>query len=130
MSNLKLFMKDNKEIKKNVKYSATKSLKDENGTPLEWEIKPLSTKEFDMIREDCQNKGRFDNSKYIAKLICASVSVPNLNNVELQNSYGVRCCEDLIKEMLSPSEYVSLSEFVQNFNGFTTIEEDIKTAKN
>lgn len=130
MIDLKLFMKDNRETKENVKYSATKFLKDENGTPLEWEIKPISTKVFDMIREECATKNKFDNSKYIAKLICASVIVPNLNNAKLQNSYGVRCCEDLIKEMLPPSDYVSLSEFIQKFNGFTTIEEDIKIAKN
>lgn len=141
MSNFKLFMKDNKETKENTKYVATKTLKDENGLPLEWEIRPLSTKEFDAIREDCTRdvpvRGKkglyrqsFNSSMYMSKLICASVVDPNLSAVELQNSYGVMTPEDLIKEMLGPSEYTEFSAFIQEFNGFTDIEEDVEKAKN
>lgn len=141
MSNLKLFMKDNKETKKNTKYVATKTLKDENGVPLKWEIKPLSTKEFDRIREDCTMeipiKGKqgvyrqkINGSKYMASLICASVVEPNLYDVDLQNSYGVMKAEDLVKEMLEPFEYTDFSTFLQEFNGFTDLEEDVKKAKN
>ena len=38
-SNLSAFLKKNKKYKDNVKYRATKSLCDENGEALEWEIK-------------------------------------------------------------------------------------------
>ncbi len=42
MSNLSLFLKENKKQKKNTTYPATKSLCDENGKVLEWVICPLS----------------------------------------------------------------------------------------
>jgi hypothetical protein len=53
MSNFSRFMKANKIQKENTKYAATKSLTDENGNPLEWVSKPLSTRENDNIRDDC-----------------------------------------------------------------------------
>lgn len=53
MGNLSLFLKKNKKEKKNGYYAATKSLCDDNGKPLEWEIKALTTRETDAIREEC-----------------------------------------------------------------------------
>ncbi|MDE6111626.1 MAG: hypothetical protein K2F65_06900, partial [Eubacterium sp.] len=50
MSNFSRFMKKNKITRENTTFPATKSLVDENGKPLEWEIKPLSTKDNDNIR--------------------------------------------------------------------------------
>ena len=47
MSNFSKFMKENKKIKQNTKYPATKSLCDDNGKPLEWTIKPLTSTEND-----------------------------------------------------------------------------------
>lgn len=44
MSNLSRFLKENKKVKENTKYAATKSLTDEKGNPLEWEIRPLTTR--------------------------------------------------------------------------------------
>ena len=46
MSNLSLFLKKNKIQKENTTYPATKSLLDENGNPLLWEIKPLTTRKM------------------------------------------------------------------------------------
>ena len=51
MSELSLFLKGNKRQRENVKYAATKSLCDENGKPLEWTLRPLTTKETEDIRE-------------------------------------------------------------------------------
>ena len=53
MSNLSLFLKENKKQKKNTTYPATKSLCDENGKVLEWVICPLSTKDNELIRDEC-----------------------------------------------------------------------------
>ena len=100
MSNFSRFMKQNKKVKENTTYAATKSLVDENGNPLLWTIKPLSTRENDLIRDDCTieipipgkmgaYRQKINTSKYLAKLICASVVEPNLNDKELQDSYGV-----------------------------------------
>jgi hypothetical protein len=135
-------MKVNKIQKQNVMHPVTKSLVDENGEPLLWEIKPLTTKENEHIRESCTvevpvkgkpNQYRFkvDMNKYQAKMICAAIVNPDLNNAELQNSYGVMSAEELIKEMVNdPAEYTDLSAFVQQLSGFKTLQEEVDEAKN
>ena len=142
MSNLVSFMKKNKTVKENTFYPATKSLCDK-GEPLLWEIQPVRTKENDRIQNDCtievpvkgkpnMYRNKTDTSKYIANLLAASVIFPDLHNAELQDSYGVKTPEDLIKEMIDdPGEYTEFAVFVQKFNGFNvTIDEKIDEAKN
>ena len=136
-------MKKNKIVKENTTYAVTKSLIDENGNPLVWTIKPLTTKENDAIRDECMIdvpvKGkpnvfrpRLNTSKYIAKMLCACVVEPNLYDKELQDSYGVMTPEELLKEMVdNAAEYDAFTTFVQNFNGFNgTIEDKVEEAKN
>ena len=142
MSNFSKFMKANKIQKQNVMHPVTKSLCDENGEPLLWEIKPLTTKENERIRESCtieipvkgkpnQYRAKVDMNRYQAKLLCAAIVTPDLNNADLQTSYGVMSAEDLIKEMVDdPAEYTNLMIFVQNLSGFKTLEEEVEEAKN
>lgn len=142
MSTFNRFMKKNKVLKTNATYAATKSLTDENGQPLLWTVKPLTTSENDAIRDECtmdipvkgkpnMYRPKLNTSKYIAKMICASVIEPNLNDKELQDSYGVMTPDELLKEMVDdPGEYNDFAAFVQNFNGFTTMEEKVEEAKN
>ena len=143
MGNLSLFLKKNKKVRTNTFYAATKSLCDEKGNPVEWEIKALTTKESEDIRSECTTevpvngkpgmvRPKVDTKAYIAKLIAACVVFPDLYNKELQDSYGVRTPEDLLKEMVDdPTEYNALAEFIQNFNGLDeTLEEKVKEAKN
>ena len=143
MSKFSRFMKENKITKENTTFAPTKSLVDEDGKPLEWTIKPLSTKENDTIRDDCMIevpvtgkpnmfRPKLNTSKYIAKMICACVVEPNLYDKELQDSYGVMTPEDLLKEMIDdPGEYQDFAAFIQDFNGFnTTLEDKIEEAKN
>ena len=143
MSNLSLFLKKNKKVKTNAFYSATKSLVDENGEPLKWEIKALTTTESEDIRTECTTevqvpgkpgmyRQKVDTKLYIAKLIAACVVVPDLYNRELQDSYGVKTPEELLKQMIdNPSEYNALAEFVQNFSGLgETLQEKVEEAKN
>lgn len=143
MSNLNRFLKGNKKVRKNVRFAATKSLCDEQGKPLEWELKPLTTRENDVLRDDCtteipipgkpgQYRSRFDATKYLARMICACVVYPDLYNAELQDSYGVKTPEALITEMIdNPTEYNALAEFIQKENGLdATLSEKIDAAKN
>lgn len=142
MSNFSNFMKANKIQKQNVMHPVTKSLTDENGEPLLWEIRPLTTKENEAIRESCTRdvpvtgkpnlyRPKTDMNKYQTKLICAAIVNPDLNNVELQNSYGVMSAEELIKEMVDdPAEYTDLTVFVQQLSGFKTLQEEVDEAKN
>ena len=142
MSNFRLFMKENKKKKENEKYAATKSLVDENGKPLEWEFKHISSTQNLAIRNDCtkevQITGKFgmyrektDNVLYIKKLIAESTVYPDLDDAELQASYGVQGAEDLLMELVDdPGEYSALAEFVQKMQGFKSVNEKVDEAKN
>ena len=137
-------MKENKIKKENKGYVATQSLVDENGNPLVWMFKPISTAQNEIIRESCMEQNitiknkkdiampKFNSSKYMAKLVCASCVEPNLNDKELQDSYGVMTPEDLIQEIIdSPGEYSDLCEFVQELSGFDVkLDDKVEEAKN
>ena len=143
MSNVSLFMKKNKVQKENTKYAATKSLCDDKGNPLEWEIKPLSTKDNERIRETCTReipipgkpnmyRQKVNTSEYMAKMMVAAIAFPDLYNAELQDSYGVTTPEELLKEMVDdPGEYQDLALFIQKFNSFdVSMDEKVDEAKN
>lgn len=143
MSGISLFLKKNKIQKKNAKYAATKSLCDENGNPLEWEIRAISTIENEKLRESCtvevQVPGKPNlfrpkllSGKYVAAMLAASVVYPDLQNKELQDSYGAMTPEELIQSMVDdPVEYNDFAEFVQNFSGLdSTMQDKIDEAKN
>lgn len=143
MSNLTRFMKQNKTVRENTTFAATKSLTDENGEPMLWEIRPIPTKEDERIRDECTveipvkgkpnlYRNKVDANKYISKLLAASVVFPDLMNEELQDSYGVKFPEDLLKEMLDDTgEYTAFTAFVQKFNGFNiTLDDKVDEAKN
>ena len=143
MSKFSRFMKSNKIMKENTTFPVTKSLLDEDGKPLNWVIKPLTTKENENIRESCMIdvpvtgkpnmfRPKLNTAKYIEKMLASSVAEPNLYDKELQDSYGVMTPEDLLKEMVDdPGEYNEFAAFVQKFNGFdTTMEDKVEEAKN
>ncbi len=136
MSDFKLFMKDNKTFRQNRFYPATSSLKDENGNPLMWELKPVSTSENEDIQQYCYTKTKdgfnFDYPEYLCRLICSSVVYPNLNDKDLQDSYNCFSPEELIKEIInSPGEYKALADVVEDLCGFNEkLEDRVNTAKN
>ena len=143
MSNLNYFLKKNKKVKVNTHYAATKSLCDDKGNPLEWEIKALTTRESEDIREACMievpvkgkpgmYRPKIDTKQYIAKLIASCVVFPDLYDKDLQDSYGVKTPEELLKEMIDdPVEYNTFAEFVQNFNGIDeSLSDKVEEAKN
>ena len=143
MSKFSRFMKQNKIKKENTTFAPTKSLLDENGEPIEFIIKPLTTKENEDIREACTVdipvtgkpnifRPKLNTSKYLAKMLCSCIIEPDLFDKELQDSYGVMTPEDLIKEMIDdPGEYQDFVTFIQNFNGFNvSLEDKVDNAKN
>ena len=52
MSKFSQFMKANKAEKHNEMYAPTKSLCDENGTPLMWEFRHITSKENETLRDE------------------------------------------------------------------------------
>lgn len=143
MGDLSRFLKKNKKKKENIKIPATMSLTDENGSPLLWEVKPLTTKEDNAIREACtidvpvtgkpgMFRPKFDGNKYLAKMAASCIVFPNLNDKELQDSYGVMGAEQLITEMIDdPGEYNDFMNRIQEYHGFKeTFQDKVEEAKN
>jgi hypothetical protein len=64
--------------------------------------------------------------------MCVACTVyPDLNNVELQESYGVMGAEALLKKMLLPGEYTDYKAKVMEVNGYDmSMEELVDDAKN
>lgn len=143
MSNLSRFLKQNKTVKKNEKYAPTASLLGEDGKPLEWEFKHITSKQNEELRENCtvdvqvtgkpnMFRQKLITSKYLAEMIVESTVVPNLYNKELQESYEVKTPVDLLYALVdNPGEFTELEAWVQKFNGFDqTMEDKVEEAKN
>ncbi|MEW4414426.1 hypothetical protein [Clostridium sp. AN503] len=136
-------MKKNKVIKENLKVVATRSLTDEAGAPLLWEVRPLTTKEDNTIRDestmDVQVTGKpglyrpkLNTNRYLAKMAAACIVYPNLNDRELQDSYGVMGADQLLVEMIDdPGEYNEFISKIQAYHGFDQAFQDkVDEAKN
>ncbi len=143
MSKFSRFMKANKVEKQNGMYAPTRSLADENGKPLEWEFRHITSRENESLRDDCtidvpvtgkpnMFRPKLKSSLYIQKMIVASVVVPDLYDKELQDSYGAMTPEELLLAMVDdPGEYNNLAAFVQRFQGFdTSFQDRVDEAKN
>lgn len=143
MSDLSRFLKKNKKLKENVQYAVTKSLTDEKGQPLLWEIRPLTSKETNRLTDECTFqeqvpgkpnvfRNKINSTKLLQKMMAASVVFPNLNDKDLQDSYGVMTPEELITEMVDdPGEYNNFGKYLNELNGFNEgINEKVEEAKN
>ena len=64
--------------------------------------------------------------------MCVACTVyPNLNDVELQDSYGVKGADALLKKMLKPGEFTEYKAKVMEVNGYDlSMEELVDEAKN
>ena len=143
MSKFSKFMRANKIERANEKYAPTASLVDENGNPVEWEFRHITSKENEAIRDACTMevqvtgkpnlyRPKVNTGQYLAKLIVASTVVPDLYDKELQDSYGVMTPEDLVYAIVDDAgEYQEFSLWMQKFQGFTkNMDEKVEEAKN
>ncbi len=143
MSKFSRFMRTNKITEPNVKYAPTRTLLDENGKPLEWEFKQISSKENEELRDSCTievpvmgkpnlYRPKVKTAEYLAKMIVASTVYPDLYDKELQDSYGVMTPEELLYAMVdNAGEYQEFAAWMQKFQGFAKgLDEKVDEAKN
>lgn len=143
MSDMNLFMKKNKKVRENAFFPATKSLVDAKGEPVQWEIRPLTTREDERIRDECtkempipgkrnQYRTKIDVNQYMTKQMTSAIVNPNLFDAVLQDSYGVKTPEELLKELIDdPSEFSDFGMFIREHSGFDAdVEEVVEEAKN
>lgn len=138
---LSAFMRPNVEQVVNAKYAASPRFKGEDGKPLEWEICCISADEYARIRSSCirqvqvpgkknQFTQQLDTYTFQSK-VCARCTVfPDLNDAELQNSWGVMKPEELVGAMLIGGEFDDYVAEVFQVNGFKTENELVDDAKN
>lgn len=135
-NNLSVFFKENNMKIENVKYIVSDRFKDEKGKAIEWEIKILSTKEMNALRESYtrqqMTKGvitpTFDNNGYLKAFISACIVYPNLNDKALQDSYGVYEAYDLLENLLTVGEFNNLVSYITDLHDYKASEivSDIK----
>lgn len=142
MTNLSGFLAQNALKVENIKYVASKRFLGDDGKPLEWEMKCIPSTEDEVLRKACtkrvpipgkrnQYTSETDYNLYLGKLAAMCTVYPNLDDVELQNSYGVMGADSLLKTMLTPGEYADYLTKIQEVNGFeVTFEEAVDEAKN
>lgn len=142
MSDLQAFLRQNAIQEENMRYAASRRFLNEDGKPMKWEIRALTSEEDEAIRKACTRrmpvpgkKGmtmpELDTTEYLGKLASNCTVFPNLNDKELQDSYGVMGADKLLKKMLKPGEYSDYLTRVQEINGFDiSMEDQVEQAKN
>lgn len=142
MGNLSAFLAQNALQVENIKHVVSKRFVDEEGKPIPWEIQCITSSEDEAIRKACTKKVQVPGKKgqytqqtdfdlYLGKLAARCTVFPNLDDAELQNSYGVMGSDALLKVMLKPGEYTDYLTKIQEVNGFDiTFEEAVEEAKN
>lgn len=140
MGELTLFLKESKKATKNTFFAASESFIDpKTKKPVLWEIRPLRSGEADALRLQCTKFGKngqkvgVDESRF-NKLMAARCTVfPDLNNIDLQNSYGVLGAENLIEELLDiDGEYQAYLAKITEISKYSAgdINDKVKEAKN
>lgn len=137
---LQAFFKQNERPTKTVRYVASDRYTDENGAPMQWEIRVLSSEEENAIKQKAMRtvelrNGRtdevFDTQMYIGLMSAAATVFPNLNDAALQDDRGVCTARELLLKLLTGGEYSAYAAKVQEVNSYRpTMAENIETAKN
>ena len=139
---LTAFLAQNAKKIDNVSFIASERFTDpDTKKPMQWEICCITAAENASLRKACMctvnvpgKRGQFtqdfDANAYLAKVAVRCTVFPNLNDAELQASYGVMGAEQLITTMLTPAEFEDYSTKVLQVNGFQTGEEMVEEAKN
>lgn len=142
MGNLSGFLAQNALKVENVKHIVSKRFLDDKGQPIPWEICCITSTEDEALRKACtkrvpvpgkrnQYTQETDYNLYLGKLAAKCTAFPNLDDAELQNSYGVMGADALLKTMLTPGEYADYLTKVQEVNGFeVTFQDSVDEAKN
>lgn len=140
--NLSAFLRQNAIQVANQKVVASKRFVDENGNPIAWEVRGITAKEDEALRNSCTMRKQVpgkknlyqpetDINQYLRKLAVTCTVYPDLNDATLQDSYGVMGAEALITQMLLPGEYAEYMRAIQGICGFDEdMSELVDEAKN
>lgn len=140
-NNLSAFLKQNVITRENEKFVVSQRFV-QDGKPVEWEICAITSAEDEELRKKCMKRvpvpgkrnvyqPEFDSNTYLAVLAASCTVFPDLNNAELQDSYGVKGADKLIKAMLTAGEFYDYMDKIQEINGFdVSMDDKVEEAKN
>ena len=135
MKDLKFFLRQNTIPVENQEVEVSKRFKDEEGNLIKFEIKSISNELDDALRKKNTKQVKkakgvivpeMDTQGYYADVVLKSLVYPDLDNKELQDSWGVMDSKELLNAMLLPGEYGTLLQEVQKINGWDINIEDVK----
>lgn len=130
------FMKQNVAPHENTFYEISKRFCEEDGTPIKFEFRALTSKDVDESRDSAITKTRrgitgVNSTILMHNLITKALVFPDLEDKELQDSYGVYGASALIGVMFDAKEYTTLSDIVGALAGFDQDTDELKAeAKN
>lgn len=142
MGGLSSFLAQNALKVESVKYVASKRFLDADGQPIAWEIVSITSTEDEALKTASSKRVQVPGKRhvyvpetdyplYTGRLAAKCTKYPNLNDAELQSSYGVMGADALLKAMLTPGEYADYLVKVQEINGFDVpFAEKVEEAKN
>lgn len=142
MGNLSGFLAQNARKVDNIKHVVSKRFMDDGGKAIPWEVRCITSTEDEALRKSATKRvpmpgkrNQFtqetDFNLYLGKLAATCTVHPNLDDADLQNSYGVMGADTLLKTMLTPGEYADYLSKIQEVNGFeVSFEETVEEAKN
>lgn len=132
MASIKSFLKKNKKQTENIKLKL-------DSFDEEIELRIISGREYDRIQDKCyvnkaglkgRQEPKLDMAKFNNLLCSSSVVVPDLQNAELQASYGVVGEQDLYGEMFNFADHLKILNAITNTSGFSDFNELVDEAKN
>lgn len=149
---IKYFLKQNKKPDELKEIVVSDSFVDENGKPIAWKIRPITSYEEKRIseskgvREERKDKrtGNItvlqNDTELLARIAAQAVVFPDLGDRELQDSYSTELKKittkvDLLREMLDAGQVYQLATEVSklshlNIDDEDDYERDLETAKN
>nr|DAJ84698.1 MAG TPA: tail assembly chaperone protein [Caudoviricetes sp.]DAR72462.1 MAG TPA: tail assembly chaperone protein [Caudoviricetes sp.]DAS49575.1 MAG TPA: tail assembly chaperone protein [Caudoviricetes sp.] len=131
------FFKSNAKSLPDVKVVVSERFTNEDGSPIEWVLHPISTKKVEEITKrntkttikNGKKESTVNEENLNAELLEAVVLYPSLNDAELQDSYGVSSANELLSVMLYPGETQVLTNALQEVMAGTKAN-DIDELKN
>lgn len=131
------FFKSNAKFLPDVKVVVSERFTNEDGSPIEWVLHPISTKKVEEITKrntkttikNGKKESTINEENLNAELLEAVVLYPSLNDAELQDSYGVSSANELLSVMLYPGETQVLTNALQEVMAGTKAN-DIDELKN
>lgn len=116
------FFKSNVKTLPDIRVVVSERFTNEDGTPIEWVLHPISTKRVEEITKrnsrttikNGKKETTVNEENLNAELLEEVVLFPRLNDAELQDSYGVTSVNELLSVMLYPGETQVLTKALQD----------------